>query len=271
MSAKEPQDIQAEIGDKGPMPVVFVGHGNPMNAIEDNAYARGWASLGRELPRPRMILSISAHWEAGGSLVSAQSDPRTIHDFYGFPEELYAVRYPCPGSPRLAEMVIDLSRGEIVSDNSWGIDHGTWSVLRRMYPGADIPVVQLSLDYGKSPRRHFEMAKMLDPLRKEGVLVLGSGNLVHNLRRMKYAENAAPYDWATEFDGTVAGLVQDGRYDRLVEYGDLGSAAMLSIPTNEHYLPLLYVLALAGKEEQVSFPVTGIDLGSVSMRTVRIG
>ena len=253
------------------MPLVFVGHGNPMNAIEDNAYARGWTKLGQEIPRPRMILSVSAHWEAGGSLVSNQADPPTIHDFYGFPEELYAVRYPCPGSPGLAEQIVELGRGNIAADDSWGIDHGTWSVLRRMYPRADVPVVQLSLDYGKSPGLHFELAKMLAPLRKERVLILGSGNVVHNLRGMKYTENATPYDWAVDFDKTVTGLIQDRRYDRLVEYGNLGSAATLSIPTNEHYLPLLYVLAVAGKEEQVSFPVTGIDLGSVSMRAVRIG
>jgi 4,5-DOPA dioxygenase extradiol len=271
MSDRKSRNKAGGAKDGDLMPVVFVGHGNPMNAIEDNVYARAWARLGQELPRPRTILSVSAHWEVGGSLVSTQADPQTIHDFYGFPEELYAVRYPCPGSPRLAEKIIELGRGEIAPDDSWGIDHGTWSVLRRMYPRADIPVVQLSLDYGKSPRRHFEAARMLAPLRKEGVLIVGSGNLVHNLRLMRYSENAAPYDWAIEFDRTVAGLIGERRYESLVEYGNLGGAATLSIPTNEHYLPLLYVLALAQQGEQVSFPVTGIDLGSVSMRAVRIG
>ncbi len=253
------------------MPVLFVGHGNPMNAINDNAYARAWERLGRELIRPKAILCVSAHWEAEATRVSTQADPRTIHDFYGFPQELYDVRYPCTGSPELAEEIIRLSGGGVAPDETWGIDHGTWSVLRRMYPDADIPVVQLSLDYQKTPRRHFELARMLGPLREQGVLIIGSGNLVHNLRRMKFSEDADPYDWAVSFDETVTHLIEERKYDRLIDYSRLGSAAALSIPTNEHYLPLLYVLALARTDEPAAFPVTGIDLGSVSMRAVQFG
>jgi 4,5-DOPA dioxygenase extradiol len=253
------------------MPVLFMGHGNPMNAVDDNAYTRTWERLGRELIRPKAILCISAHWETEGSRVSTHADPRTIHDFYGFPQELYDVRYHCAGSPQLAEDLIRISEGGVASDETWGIDHGTWSVLCRMYPTADIPVVQLSLDYRKTPRRHFELARMLGPLREKGVLILGSGNLVHNLSRMRFSRDAEPYDWAVSFDETVTRLIGERRYDQLVEYHSLGSAAALSIPTDEHYLPLLYVLALAREGDTVTFPVTGIDLGSVSMRAVQIG
>ena len=254
-----------------PMPVLFVGHGNPMNAIEDNPYSRGWGSLVRDITRPNAVLCISAHWETEGSRVSFQSPPRTIHDFYGFPGELYDVRYPCPGDPGLAEEIINLCGGEVLADKTWGIDHGAWSVLRRMYPGADIPVVQLSLDYRKTPRQHFELARCLESLREESVLIVGSGNLVHNLRLMRYEPAADPYDWAVSFDATVTRLITERSYDRLVEYHELGREAELSIPTNEHYLPLLYILALARPDEDVAFPVTGIDLASVSMRAVRIG
>ncbi len=252
------------------MPALFVGHGNPMNAVEDNAYTHAWEKLGRELIRPRAILCISAHWEAEGSRVSIQTNPRTIHDFYGFPQQLYDVRYPCMGSPELAKEIIRLCGQDVAPDETWGIDHGTWSVLCRMYPEADIPVVQLSLDYRKTPGRHFELAGMLRPLREQGVLIIGSGNLVHNLRLMKFSPDAEPYGWAVSFDETVAQLIRARQYDRLIEYHELGREAELSIPTNEHYLPLLYVLALARADESATFPVTGIDLGSVSMRAVKI-
>ncbi len=253
------------------MPVLFMGHGNPMNAIEDNAYARAWEALGREIGRPSAILCVSAHWETEGSRVSTQVSPRTIHDFYGFPRELYDVGYPCPGSPSVAEEIIRLSGQIVTPDETWGIDHGTWSVLRRMYPEADIPVVQLSLDFLKEPRLHFELARRLAPLRTQGVLIIGSGNLVHNLRVMRYGQGERPYDWAVSFDETVARLIEERRFDRLTDYAGLGREAELSIPTNEHYLPLLYALATAREEDAVAFPVTGIDLGSVSMRCVRIG
>lgn len=254
-----------------PMPVLFMGHGNPMNAIEDNAYSRAWEALGREIDRPSAILCVSAHWETEGSRVSTQASPRTIHDFYGFPRELYDVGYPCPGGPSLAEQIIGLSGKTVTPDETWGIDHGTWSVLRRMYPEADIPVVQLSLDYRKEPRLHFELARALAPLRAQGVLIIGSGNLVHNLRVMRYGQGSRPYDWAVSFDETVARLIGERRFDRLIDYAGLGREAELSIPTNEHYLPLLYALVTAREEDAVAFPVTGIDLASVSMRCVRIG
>ena len=253
------------------MPMLFVGHGNPMNAVDNNLYSRGWERLGRELTHPKAIVCVSAHWETDGTRVSPQGIPRTIHDFYGFPRKLYDVRYPCPGNPALAEEVIRLCGGEVKPDETWGIDHGTWSVLCRIYPGADIPVVQLSLDYRKSARDHFEMARSLTSLRNQDVLIIGSGNLVHNLRLMRYSPNAAPYDWAVSFDETVTRLIGERRYDRLIEYHELGREADLSIPTNEHYLPLLYVLAAAQRDDRITFPITGIDLGSVSMRTVQIG
>ncbi len=253
------------------MPVLFVGHGNPMNAIEDNDYSRGWEKLGREIARPAAILCVSAHWETDGTRLSPQHAPRTIHDFYGFPRELYDVRYPCPGNPALAEEVIRLCGGTITPDDTWGIDHGAWSVLRRMYPGADIPVVQMSLDYRKTAGQHFEAARVLASLRDRNVLIVCSGNLVHNLRLMRYSPNAAPYDWAVSFDETVTRLIGERRYDRLIEYDELGREADLSIPTNEHYLPLLYALAATRQDDRITFPITGIDLGSVSMRTVQIG
>jgi 4,5-DOPA dioxygenase extradiol len=252
-------------------PVLFAGHGNPMNAIDDNAYSRAWERLGRELTHPKAVLCVSAHWETEGSRVSTQAHPRTIYDFYGFPQELYDVRYPCTGNPELAEEIIGLGNGDVVPDETWGIDHGTWSVLRRMYPNADIPVVQLSLDYRKTPGRHFELARLLAPLREQGVLVIGSGNLVHNLRLARFSEDAEPYDWAVSFDETVARLIGERQYDQVIDYSTLGNAAALSIPTNEHYLPLLYALALARPDDGITFPVTGIDLASVSMRSVRIG
>jgi 4,5-DOPA dioxygenase extradiol len=254
-----------------PMPVLFVGHGNPMNAIDTNVYSRGWEKLAREITPPKAILCVSAHWETEGSRVSTQISPRTIHDFYGFPQELYDVRYPCRGDPGLAEEVIRLGGGEITPDETWGIDHGTWSVLCRMYPGANIPVVQLSLDFLKESRRHFGLARLLAPLRERGVLIVGSGNLVHNLQLMRYRQGAEPYDWAVSFDETVSRLVTERSFDSLVEYHEMGREAWLSIPTNEHYLPLLYALATARNEDDIVFPVTGIDLGSVSMRSVRIG
>jgi 4,5-DOPA dioxygenase extradiol len=253
------------------MPVLFVGHGNPMNAVDNNVYSQGWERLGREITLPRAILCVSAHWETDGTRVSPQRIPRTIHDFYGFPQKLYDVRYPCPGNPALAEEVIRLCGGEVNPDETWGIDHGTWSVLSRMYPGADIPVVQLSLDYRKSTGDHFEMARALTSLRNQDVLIIGSGNLVHNLRLMRYSPNAASYDWAVSFDETVTRLIAERRYDLLIEYHELGREGELSIPTSEHYLPLLYVLAAARRDDRITFPITGIDLGSVSMRTVQIG
>lgn len=255
------------------MPTLFVGHGNPMNAIEETVYAAAWREAAASIPRPKAILCISAHWETEGTFVTAMTQPKTIHDFYGFPDELYQVQYPVPGSPELAERVRELSKSTAVrldAGYSWGLDHGAWSVLRRMYPAADIPTVQLSLDRTQHPRFHYDLARELAALRSEGVLIVGSGNIVHNLRLLQW-DASEPYPWALEFDQKSAELILAGEHDRLVAYPALGEAARLSIPTNEHYLPLLYILALQQPGEPVSFFAEGMPLGSISMRSVRIG
>jgi 4,5-DOPA dioxygenase extradiol len=246
------------------MPALFIGHGSPMNAIEENEFSRTWMEVGRKLPRPRAILSISAHWQTEGIGVTAMERPRTIHDFYGFPPELYEQRYPAPGSPSLAKEVAGLL-DDAQLDIEWGLDHGTWSVLGRLFPGADIPVVQLSLDRFKDPAEHYRTGTLLGPLRERGVLILGSGNIVHNL--MMAGSSVGTYSWATEFDSRVEKLILKGNHDALVHYEDWGEQARLSIPTNEHYLPMLYVLALKRNEDDVRFFAEGVALGSVSMRS----
>jgi 4,5-DOPA dioxygenase extradiol len=253
------------------MPVLFIGHGNPMNAIENTPFVTAWKKTAIAIPRPKAILCISAHWETDGTLVTAMKSPRTIHDFYGFPEELFHIQYPAPGAPELADRVVELlGSAEVKRDDSWGLDHGTWSVLRRMYPEADIPVIQISLDRKKSPREQVAMAKQLLPLRDEGVLVVGSGNIVHNLSLIRWNDNT-PYPWAFEFNALATGLIIAGETDCLTDYRSLGEAARLSIPTNEHYLPLLYTLALRSPEDPVSFFADQVVLGSLSMQSVRIG
>jgi 4,5-DOPA dioxygenase extradiol len=244
-----------------------------MNAIEETVYSAAWRETAALIPRPKAILCISAHWETEGTFVTAMEQPKTIHDFYGFPDALYQVQYPAPGSPQLAERVRQLVTSTAVrlDDNySWGLDHGAWSVLRRMYPQADIPVVQLSLDHTQPPRFHYDLGRELRALRQEGVLVIGSGNIVHNLRLLQW-DAREPHPWTTEFDRLSAELILAGAHERLVAYPDLGEAARLAIPTNEHYLPLLCVLALQQPDEPVSFFAEGLPLGSISMRSVRIG
>jgi 4,5-DOPA dioxygenase extradiol len=255
------------------MPALFIGHGNPMNAIEETVYAAAWRGAAAPIPRPKAILCISAHWETEGTYVTAMEHPKTIHDFYGFPDTLYQVLYPTPGSPELAERVRSLVKSTAVrldDGYSWGLDHGTWSVLRRMYPEADIPTVQLSLDRTQHPRFHYNLGRELQALRQEGVLIVGSGNMVHNLRLLQW-DAAEPFPWAAEFDRLAKELILASEHDRLVAYPTLGEAARLSIPTNEHYLPLLYILALQQTGEPVSFFAEGLPLGSISMRSVRIG
>ena len=255
------------------MPTLFLGHGNPMNALAKNVYSEGWAAIGTSLPRPQAILAISAHWYISGCGVTANALPRTIHDFGGFPPELYAEQYPAPGSPELARRVQDLLAPVAVKlDESWGLDHGTWSVLTHVFPHADIPVVQLAIDERQSPAFHYELGKRLAPLREEGVLIVGSGNLVHNLH--SYAWDRAgvdAYDWAVRFEKQVRELLLAGDDAPLVAYEGLGRDALLSIPTPDHYLPLLYILGLRKKEDAITFPVEGVDGGSVSMLAVRFG
>lgn len=252
------------------MPALFIGHGNPMNAVEDSEFSKAWASEAASLPRPRAVLCISAHWQTAGSRVTAMAQPKTIHDFYGFPEELFAKNYPAPGSPELARLAQTAARDHPVDlDQEWGLDHGTWSVLCRMYPAADIPVVQLSLDERKSPEAHYDLGRELASLRRKGVLIIGSGNIVHNLRSVAWSDTA--YDWAVEFDGQVRDLILAGDHQSIIQYPGLGAAARKSVPTPEHYLPLLYVLAAQGQADRVKFFADKVTLGSISMRSVRLG
>jgi len=256
------------------MPVVFVGHGNPMNALENNDYTRAWAKLGAALPRPRAVLSISAHWFIGNSAVTVSAAPETIHDFGGFPRELFEVQYPAPGDPELAVRVQALLKPlPVRSDEEWGLDHGTWSVLCKMYPQADIPVVQLSMNEWQGPQDHYDLGKRLAALREEGVLIVGSGNLIHNLHTYAWRrEQVEPYDWAVDFERRVRELILAGDDQPLVDYENrLGSEAKLAAPTPEHYLPLLYVLGARQQGEAVTFPVEGVDGGSISMLTVQVG
>jgi 4,5-DOPA dioxygenase extradiol len=255
------------------MPTVFFGHGNPLNALARNEYTEGWAAVGRDVPRPRAVLCVSAHWYVPGTAVTAMEAPRTIHDFGGFPRELYEVQYPAPGNPDLAARVRDLlAPADVRFDYRWGLDHGTWSVLRHVFPGADVPVVQLSIDETQAPPFHYELARRLAPLRDEGVLVVGSGNLVHNLHTYAWGRHeTGPFDWAVRFEERARQLLLASEDAPLVAYETMGRDALLAAPTPDHYLPLLYVIALRREGEAVTFPVEGVDGGSISMLSVRVG
>ncbi|MGE0156914.1 MAG: 4,5-DOPA dioxygenase extradiol [Geobacter sp.] len=255
------------------MPTIFIGHGNPMITLSKNVYTEAWKRIGELIPRPKAILTVSAHWYIKGSAVTINPAPSTIHDFGGFTQELHEVQYPAPGCPELARRVKDLlSPTDIELNNDWGLDHGTWTVLRHVYPKADIPVVQLSIDKTKPANYHFELAKRLISLREEGVLVVGSGNIVHSLRAYVWGNNAPqPYDWAVRFDKLIRQLILSGDNDKIIAYEKLGEDAMLSVPTPDHFLPLLYTLGLRKENESISFPVEGYDGGSMSMLAVQIG
>ena len=255
------------------MPAFFLGHGNPMNAISSNDWTAGWAAMGRENAHAKAVLCVSAHWQTSGTAVTAMSQPRTIHDFGGFPPELYQVQYPAPGDPTLANRVQELlAPVPVHRDEQWGLDHGTWGVLCHVFPDANVPVVQLSLDANKPAAWHYELGQRLAPLRDEGVLIVGSGNLVHNLRAYAWGQSeVAPYDWATSFEQHARALMLAGDDAALIAYERLGQEAMQSIPTPEHYLPLLYVLAQRTMEDAISFPVEGTEGGSISMLCVRVG
>jgi 4,5-DOPA dioxygenase extradiol len=253
------------------MPALFVGHGNPMNALERNVYTDAWRALGTSLPRPRAILCVSAHWYVRTSMVTAMTTPRTIHDFGGFPPELFAVRYGAPGSPALAEEIRHLLAPlDIGLDQDWGLDHGTWSVLVHLFPQADVPVVQLSIDRAQPASFHYRLGAALAPLSEDGVLILGSGNVVHNLETYAWGGHPSDaFDWALRFDDRVRRLLDDGDHDPLVNYEQMGPDARLAAPTPDHFLPLLYVIG-AGQGRPVSYPVQGIEGGSLSMLTVRL-
>lgn len=255
------------------MPVMFIGHGSPMNAIENNIFSRTWEDLGKSIPTPKAVLVISAHWLTKGTAVTAMPNPKTIHDFGGFPDELFQVQYPAPGDPLLAAETKKLiTSTEVVLDHDWGLDHGTWSVVRRMYPGANIPVLQLSIDYHRPGQYHFDLAKQLSALRRKGVLIIGSGNMVHNLRMVawdKLDKEEYGYDWALELNDTFKKKITSGDFTPLINYSSLGKAAELAIPTPDHYWPLLYILGLKEKSDEVSFFNDKAVGGSLTMTSVR--
>ena len=256
------------------MPVLFFGHGSPMNAIEENEFVAEWRNIGKTLPKPKAILCISAHWETRGTFVTAMENPTTIHDFGGFPKELFDKQYPAPGSPELAKETKNLiKKTDIGLDEKWGLDHGCWSVLSRIYPNADVPIIQMSLDYYQTPQYHFELAKELASLRKKGILIIGSGNIVHNLRMVAWDKlNASEYgyDWAIEANEKMKKCITNGDYQQLINYKSQGRAFDLAIPTPEHFLPLLYALALKEDNENISLFNDKIIGGSLSMTSLKI-
>ncbi|NCU04349.1 MAG: 4,5-DOPA dioxygenase extradiol [Chitinophagaceae bacterium] len=257
------------------MPVLFIGHGSPMNGIEDNEFSRRWAKMAGEIPTPKAVLVVSAHWFTKGTHVTAMDFPETIHDFGGFPQALFDVQYPAPGAPELAKETKSLIHSADVGlSHDWGLDHGAWTIIRHMYPKANIPVMQLSIDYTKGPQYHYDLAKELYSLRKKGVLIIGSGNMVHNLRMVAWDKLDAPaygYDWALKMNNTFKELIGNGHHDKLINYSLLGREAQLSIPTPEHYLPLLYTLGLQNDKEDVSFFNDKAVGGSLTMTSVKIG
>lgn len=257
------------------MPVLFVGHGSPMNAIEENEFVEGWRNLGKSIPRPKAILCVSAHWETKGTLVTAFPKPQTIHDFGGFPKALFDVQYPAPGSPELAnETKRIVTKTTVGLDEKWGLDHGAWSVIRRIYPEADIPVIEFSLDYTQGPQYHYELGKQLAALRNKGVLIIGSGNMVHNLRMVAWDKMNEPeygFDWAIQANEKFKQLIQSGNHKELINYTSLGREVQLAVPTPDHYLPLLYALSLKEENEAVSFFNDKPVMGSLTMTSVKIG
>lgn len=256
------------------MPTLFIGHGSPMYAIEENEFVQEWEKLAKLLPRPKAILTISAHWETRGTQVTVMQHPPTIHDFGGFPQQLSTFQYPAPGSPELAQHVIDtITQEQITPNTSWGLDHGTWCILCKMYPNADIPVIQLSLDYTKSTLEHYQLAKELQSLRNEGVLIIGSGNIIHNLRQVAWDKTDSEefgYDWAIEAQNTINQLIKGNNHTQLNNYKTESKAVQLAIPTPEHFIPLLYILALKEENSTLTFFNDKLVMGSLSMTSIII-
>ncbi len=273
MKAGEFNRIERSEASTGKMPLLFLGHGSPMNAVEDNEFSSGWKDAAKYIEKPSAILCISAHWETRGTQITAMEKPRTIHDFGGFPEELYKIQYPAPGNPLLAKEIKGiLSSAEAQLDEKWGLDHGCWSVVKHMYPGADIPVLQMSLDYYADARRHFEIASDLGILREKGVLIIGSGNIVHNLGMVAWdrLNDNFGFDWAEEAAEKIKKFILSGNYDQLINYRTHGRAFDLAVPTPEHYLPLLYIMALRDDNEKLTFFNDKFVGGSISMTCVRV-
>jgi len=268
MNLHEFKNITDDIGKTERMPLLFVGHGNPMNAIEDNKFSKTWKDFGKTLPKPTAILSVSAHWLTRGTRVTAMEKPRTIHDFGGFPEKLFAQQYPAPGTPELAKETQSLvTKPHIMLDDDWGFDHGTWSVLIQMFPKADIPVFQLSIDYSQPMQYHYEIAQQLQVLREKGVLIIGSGNIVHNLHAVTFGSNK-PYDWALEFDSIISKWIESGNHQAILDFQKLGVLAKSAHPTYDHFLPLMYVIGFQNKKDSPMFFNGDFDMSSVSMRSV---
>jgi 4,5-DOPA dioxygenase extradiol len=257
------------------MPVLFIGHGSPMNGIEDTEFSRRWTQMAKEIPTPKAVLVVSAHWFTSGTKITAMNAPPTIHDFGGFPKELFDVQYPAPGNPALAKETAQLLHAAHVElDHDWGLDHGTWTVVRHMYPDAHIPVLQLSIDYTKGPQYHYDLARQLYALRKKGVLIIGSGNMVHNLRMVawdKLNDKEYAFDWAAQANDKFKQLIREGNHKALINYSSLGREVSLSIPTPEHYLPLMYTLGLKGSKDNVSFFNDKAVGGSLTMTSVKLG
>lgn len=274
MNLTELRHAASKLGPAEKMPVLFMGHGSPMNAIEDNEFTSGWERTAAALPKPSAILCISAHWLTRGTFATAMEKPPTIHDFGGFPAELFAVEYPAPGDPALADRLRATLKGaQVRPDRDWGLDHGAWSVIKRMYPKADVPVVQLSIDYHRPPRWHYDLGRELAPLREKGVLILASGDMVHNLRRVAFDRIGEDYgfDWALEAQAKFNKLVLARDHEALIDYPSLGEAVRLSVPTPDHYYPLLYALGLREPGEEASLFNDKLVGGSVSMTSLRIG
>ena len=274
MTLKDLHKRAMQFHDTPLMPVVFVGHGTPMNAVEDNEFVQAWGRLGQNLPQPQAILCISAHWETRGTFVTAMNEPKTIHDFYGFPRELFAQQYPAPGSKELAQLVREqINDVAIGEDYEWGLDHGSWSVLKHIYPLADIPVVQMSIDHFKGMQYHYDLGRELAFLRRKGVLVIGSGNMIHNLRmvRVEGDDFNTEYDWAFELNDLFKDKILNGDFHSLIDYTRLHDASRLAIPTPEHYIPLLYTLALRERDEPVRIFNDKVIAGSLSMTSLVIG
>lgn len=276
MKLNELNKLTDTFGSTEQMPALFIGHGNPMNALNDNEFVKGWKTIAKNLPKPKAILCISAHWETNGTFVTAMKAPRTIHDFGGFPKALFETQYPAPGSPEFAfETKNTIKKTNVGLDDKWGLDHGTWSILKPMFPNADIPVFQLSLDYNQPPQYHYELAKELASLRKKGVLIIGSGNMVHNLGMVKVTsmedlDKEYGFDWAIEMNTIFKNKITTQDHKALINYESLSKSAKLAIPTREHYLPLLYTLALQEKDEQPTFFNDKAIAGSLTMTSVLI-
>ena len=253
-------------------PVLFLGHGSPMNIILESEYTNSLVQLAQSLPKPKAILVVSAHWLTKGTFLTSSSMPETIYDFYGFPQELYEIRYPCPGAAdEIAAAATVFKNASIRYDDQRGIDHAAWSVLKHMYPKADIPVIEMSLDHEKTPQEHYELARQLAPLREQGFLIIGSGNLVHNLRVIDWDMDVQPFDWAVNFDSMVKKCLVEKNHKPLIEYEKAGKDALLSIPTSEHYLPMLYAAALQNDDDDLTFTYEGFQNASISMRCFSIG